>query len=167
MHMNKWHLIYTKANLEKRTAEQLRDLHIDTLLPLTTEVRQWHDRRKVLKRPAYPSYVFVKVCNIRDYIKIMEVNSVLSFVKVGSDKIADIPDHTINNIRILVENDCDVLLSTNRIKPSEQVVINSGPLTGLTGEIVNINKSNKFIVRVNFLYRDLMIPLPLEAITKL
>lgn len=164
MNSKKWHLIYTKAKMEKRAADQLRGLNVDTLLPLRTEIRQWHDRKKVLKTPAYPSYLFVQVKDRNDYLKVMEVNNVLSFVKIGN-QIVNVLDSTIKNIQILVENNCDVFLSPDRIKSSDKVVIKSGPLTGLTGEIVNIDKSNKLIIRVNFLHRDLMIPLPLEAIT--
>ncbi|GEM_PF-4641514 len=66
--------------MKNRTADQLRDANINTLLPLKTEVRQLHDRKKVLKTFVYPYYLFVQIREIKDFITVKVVSTVVSFV---------------------------------------------------------------------------------------
>src|SRR5277367_6782322 len=50
---------YTRANHEKRVADQLAECGVTHFLPQYESVRTWKDRKVHLKMPLFPGYVFV------------------------------------------------------------------------------------------------------------
>ncbi len=56
-----WYVIYTKPRTEKRVAETLEQMGLEVYCPLTTEIKQWKDRKKKLRSPLFKSYVFIKL----------------------------------------------------------------------------------------------------------
>ena len=54
-----WYVVYTKPKWEKKVAERLNEIGIETYCPLITKVSQWSDRKKVIQVPLFNSYVFV------------------------------------------------------------------------------------------------------------
>src|SRR5207302_10992780 len=48
-----WYVAYTRANHEKRVAEQLERRAVEYLLPFYTSVRRWKDRREVVRLWAF------------------------------------------------------------------------------------------------------------------
>ena len=55
----RWYACYTRSRHEKRVAERLRQRGHTVFLPLVERVRQWHDRKKRVPWPLFPSYVFL------------------------------------------------------------------------------------------------------------
>jgi transcription antitermination factor NusG len=97
-----WLAIYTKSRSEKKVFERLNDAGHESFLPLTTEVRQWTDRKKKVKSPLIKSYVFVKVKkkNLRPIFNIPGVVTVLKHL--GEPAI--VTEVEINNLKILTNN---------------------------------------------------------------
>jgi len=60
-----WYAFYCKSRSEKRLNDLLLRDGYESYLPLKTELRQWSDRRKKVKVPLLPGYVFVK-CSRKD-----------------------------------------------------------------------------------------------------
>lgn len=56
-----WYVLYTKPRTEKRVAETLEQMGFEVYCPLTTEIKQWKDRKKKLRSPLFKSYVFIKL----------------------------------------------------------------------------------------------------------
>jgi len=56
-----WMAVYTKPRSEKKVAERLEKAGIEVYCPLQTVIKQWSDRKKKIKIPVFPSYVFVHV----------------------------------------------------------------------------------------------------------
>ena len=64
-----WYAAYTRANHEKRVAEQLERRSTECFLPLYESVRRWKDRRVRLHLPLFPGYVFVRLA-LRDRLRV-------------------------------------------------------------------------------------------------
>jgi transcriptional antiterminator RfaH len=62
-----WYVIYTRPRHEKRVVEHLAQLNIETFLPCIVTLRKWHDRKKYLEVPLFPSYVFVYLKTAQEY----------------------------------------------------------------------------------------------------
>ena len=56
-----WYAVYTKANHEKRVAQQLEQRCVEHFLPLYESIRRWKDRRIWLQTPLFRGYVFVRL----------------------------------------------------------------------------------------------------------
>ena len=56
-----WYVLYTNPKAEKKVAEQLNKIGIETYCPLVTKIQQWSDRKKKIEVPLFSSYVFVNI----------------------------------------------------------------------------------------------------------
>jgi transcriptional antiterminator RfaH len=156
---NKWHVVYTRPKTEKKVASQLDDLGVKYLLPLKNEIRNWNDRKKTVNIPLFPSYVFVQPINKKSYFEILDLHTVVNYVKIGKD-IAVIPQSAINNLNILISQNCDIAVTTDRFKVGQSLLINEGQFKGLLCEVVNVGKKNLILVRLDIFNRHLLIDIP-------
>ncbi len=74
-----WYVLYTRPKAEKKVADTLEKLNIDVYCPMTTEIRQWSDRKKKITVPLFRSYVFVKLKE-KDRGKVFEVPGVVRYL---------------------------------------------------------------------------------------
>ena len=56
-----WFVLRTKPRNELKVSERLQQQGIETFTPSYTEIRQWSDRKKKVRVPYFPSYVFVRL----------------------------------------------------------------------------------------------------------
>lgn len=158
---SKWCLIYTKPKSEKKTAKYLEELSIDHLLPLHSSVHQWQDRKKIVHSPIFPSYLFVNLSSAKAYFEILDLNSVINFVKIGNE-VATVQEKTVENIRIIMNQNCNVSVSTDNIKIGKKILIKEGPFLGLDCEIVKIGDKGSLLVRIDIFKRQLLFDIPRE-----
>src|ERR1700689_5528080 len=93
----RWYAAHTRANHEKRVAEQLGRRAVEHFLPLYQSVRKWADRRKRLEVPLFPGYVFVRL-PLQERLRVLEIPSVARLV--GFDHLpAALPDDEVEALR--------------------------------------------------------------------
>ena len=56
-----WYALHTKPRNELKVCERLISIGITAYAPSYIDVRQWSDRKKKLRVPYFPSYVFVRL----------------------------------------------------------------------------------------------------------
>src|SRR5688572_20466592 len=78
-----WHLIYVRPQQENKIAEHLNGKNIMCFLPRISEVRKWHDRKKIIQMPLFPGYIFVNLNSKHEYFLCQAIEGVCSFVKIG------------------------------------------------------------------------------------
>lgn len=156
-----WYLIYTKPKHEKKVVEQLAKFEIENFLPTTKSVRKWCDRKKVITAPLFPSYVFVKLNNLKNYFTSLEVEGVLYFVRSGKE-IAKVYDDIVYRLKLLVHHCKEIEVSSERILPGKKMVITEGPFTGFHCEVVEHMGNKKMLVRVDLLHRNILLKLPYD-----
>ena len=156
-----WCLIYTKPNHEKKVAKCLSECGVTCYLPLVRSLRTWHDRKKYIDTPLFPSYIFVYLTTLYDYYHCQSCDGFLYFVSSGK-KLAVVSDSIVNNIRIAVENGREMEVSTGSFQPGNRLTVVSGPLAGLSGEMVQFKEKERILIRVNLLQRNILIAVPSE-----
>src|SRR6266481_8682400 len=92
-----WSAVYTKANHEKRVAQQLGQRSIEHFLPLYDSARRWKDRRVRLQMPLFPGYVFVRFA-LRDRLQVLQIPSVAHLVSFSGHP-APVPEEHIQSIQ--------------------------------------------------------------------
>jgi transcriptional antiterminator RfaH len=161
---NGWYLIYTKPRHEKKVHTRLTEVNIKSFLPTKKVLRTWHDRRKYVEEPLFPSYVFIYLNDMDNYYSGMDTEGSLSYVKIGRE-IARVSDSTVDNIKLLIDRGDEIEVSTTNFVAGQQLIIREGPLTGLSCEMVQSDRGRKILVRVQLLQRNLLVVMPPEYLT--
>jgi transcriptional antiterminator RfaH len=156
-----WYLLYTKPRHEKKVLTRLAETKIKSFCPTKKTLRTWHDRRKYVDEPLFPSYVFIYLDEIRDYYQGMDVDGVLYYVKTGKE-VARVQDSVINNIRLIADHSSEVEVTGAKFHAGQKMVIGKGALTGLSCEVVQYNNKEVLLVRVELLQRNVVVSLPTE-----
>jgi transcription antitermination factor NusG len=138
-----WFAIYTMPRWEKKIAETLSRQDITVYCPLNSVLRQWSDRKKIVREPLFSCYVFVKV-DEREMIKVKEIEGVVKFVS-WSNTPAVIRDVEIEIIKKFLDEHTNVKLEKLDIGVNDLVRIESGLLNKREGSIISI-KSNSVTV---------------------
>ena len=68
-----------------------------------------------------------------------------------SGKPAIIPDRQIHVLKIITGADLEVECLPDTFLPGLRVSVNSGPLKGITGELVKISNKKRVIIRIDHL----------------
>ena len=144
-----WHVLYVKSQHEKRIDVRLKELNLDSFLPLVTTMRQWSDRKKKIQKPLFPSYIFLYVNSKKDFYKALDIEGVFKYLSYG-ECYATVKAHEITRIKQLLrlEGFSDMGVTNNIPKVGEKMMINFGPLNGLQCQVVRANNRNKVFVKI-------------------
>jgi transcriptional antiterminator RfaH len=158
-----WYVIYTMPRHEKKVYERLGELDITSFLPLTKKLRKWHDRRKYVDEPLFPSYIFIYLKDMHNYYRGVGVEGALYYVKTGKE-VARVNEAVVNNLKLITNQFDEIETSADQFQPGQQLVIREGALTGLSCEVVKIDNKRKLLVRVDLLRRNVLVTLPVEQL---
>ncbi len=160
-----WYAVYTRSRWEKRLMELLTDKGIEAYVPLRKVIHQWSDRKKLIDEPIIRSYCFVKVGE-KDYYEVLNTPGAVRYIWF-SGKPAAIPERQINTLKAITGSDVEVDCVADIFQPGVQVIVNAGPLTGITGELVSVSNKKKVIIRIDHLNQVLTLsisPLLIERV---
>lgn len=158
-----WFVIYTKPQQEKKVALMLTARDIHSFLPMRKTLRVWHDRKKYIHEPLFPSYVFVYLKDGQDYYSSLEIEGVTYYVKLGKE-LTRVKDEVVNNIQLLTSFGEDTESTATRFEEGQRLVIQNGPLSGLHCEVIRHDGKQKVLVRVSLLNRNLTANMPARSL---
>jgi transcription antitermination factor NusG len=150
-----WYVIYTKPRHEKKVFEELIRRNCTAYLPLINHFSQWSDRRKLIEKPLFPSYIFVYLDNVASYYRVLPIDGFVLFISFGG-KLAMVKDSEIEAIKQLIAHCQEVELLQPNVKIGEKRKIMFGPLSGYNCETVSYKGKDKIIVRIESLHLDIM-----------
>lgn len=158
---NGWYVLYVKSRCEKKVYESLQELFLDSFLPQVKSLRQWSDRKKMILKPLFPSYVFVNINSSLEFQKALTVNGACTYIRFGKE-YARVTDSEITKIKLLVgdKHITDIEMITQLPKVGEIKKIDNGPLIGLECEILKVGNVNKIIVQINSLQQNITACIP-------
>ena len=161
----KWYAIYTNSRAEKQVRDRLVEEAVEVFLPLQKTYRMWSDRKKLIEKPLLSSYVFVKVSPI-SFPKVYQTQGVVRFVSFEG-RPASIPQKQIDNLRLLINSDAEIEISSERFDQGDNVEVINGSLVGLTGELIKIGTHNRVVVRIDRLDQNLILKIPKSFLRKI
>ena len=150
-----WYAVYTKPRYEKKLTKYLTDKGIEAYLPLSKTVRQWSDRKKIVEMPLMSSYVFVNVIPDQ-YYEVLNTPGAVKYIWFGG-KPAVIPAKQIETLKLIIDADLEVNCVSGIIPKGSIIKVASGPLKGLSGELLNYAGKHKVVVRIDHLDKVLML----------
>jgi transcription termination/antitermination protein NusG len=149
-----WYAAYTRANHEKRVANELIAREVEHFLPVYRSVRRWRDRRVELELPLFPGYVFVRLA-LRDRLRVLQIPSVARLVGFGGSPAA-LPDAEMKILRA-------GLSQRLRAEPhpfltvGRRVRITGGPFAGLEGILKRKKTNLRVVVSLELIQRSVAV----------
>jgi transcriptional antiterminator RfaH len=160
----KWYALYTRPRAEKLVFARLEEESIETFLPLQKTFRVWSDRKKLVEKPLLPSYIFVKTIK-KSFPRVYKIPGVVKFVSFEGKPVS-IPQKQIDNLRLLINSNAEIEVSSDKFSPGDNVEVINGSLAGLTGELIRIGSKNRVVVRIDRLDQNLILKIPKAFLKK-
>jgi transcriptional antiterminator RfaH len=162
---DKWYAVYTRPRAEKLVYNRLAEVDIETFLPMQKTIRQWSDRKKLVEKPLLSSYVFVRTRK-KHFPVVYKINGIVKFVTFEGQPVA-IPQNQIDNLRLLINSDAEIEVTSEKFSQGDSVEVVSGSLVGLTGELINIKRKKRVVVRIDRLDQNIVVTIPLTFLKKI
>jgi len=150
----RWYALYTRANHERRVSLELGDRGVHHYLPCYESVRRWKDRRKLLKLPLFPGYVFVQI-QLKDRLRALQAAGAVRLVGFNGGPTA-LPDDEIAALR-------EILGSGNKAEPfpyksiGKRFCILRGPFAGLEGKLLRHRKKWRVVLSIDLIQRSVLV----------
>ena len=153
-----WYAIYTRSRAEKKAALELDFQKISYYLPLIKRLKQWSDRKKWVEEPLFRSYIFVYI-EQKDYYKVLQNPYLVRYVTFEG-KAVPIPEKQIAAVRYFLEETVQDEPENVEFIKGHRVEVISGKLTGLTGELIEVNGKHKVKVQIDVVGKSIVIYIP-------
>ena len=152
-----WYALYTKSRAEKKIYAEFKKHGIESYLPLRKELKLWSDRKKWVETPIIHSYIFVRIPK-SDYLRVFDAPGVVAYVKAKGIPVI-ILDHEIDAMRRAISSNMSFNVEKATIQKGQNITITSGPLKGISGEVVEMQGAKKFYLRISHINYMLVIDL--------
>ena len=151
-HSKRWYVALVRMHHEKKVAERLSKMGIDSFVPVQQEIHQWSDRRKLVETVLLPMMVFVHA-DPKERMAALTLSTVSRYMVLrGEGKPAVIPDEQMARFRFMLDySEEAICMSYSPLARGKKVRVIKGPLTGLVGELVALDGKNKIAVRLDML----------------
>lgn len=159
-----WYVVHTCSHHESRVEERLKHQGLEVFLPRLTEVRRWRDRKKLLRLPLFPGYLFVHdVLETPTYYGIIRLPGVVRIIG-NNGSLETVPKETIESIKMAVASDRPYYPYRYLLK-GKWVRVVEGPLAGVIGIIRELkDQKRKVVVEVELFRRAMAVELDDEAV---
>lgn len=148
----KWYAAYTRLFHERKTAENLKAMGIESFVPVRDEIHQWSQRKKKVTRVLIPQMVFIRA-NQEERMRALTLSSISRYMVLrGEHTPAVIPDEQMKQFMFMVDYSEETIeMFVTPLAPGQQVKVIKGPLAGMKGELVEIDGKSKVVVRLDLL----------------
>lgn len=152
-----WYALYTKSRAEKKVLERLTKMGIKAYLPMKKVLRQWSDRKKWVETPVISSYIFINILQ-SDYKKVFDIVGVVAYVSYKG-KACTIPDSDMEAMKRTIENHMNFDIETSKLQKGQTITVTSGPLEGISGEVLEVQGTKKLYLRISNIGYTLVVDL--------
>jgi transcription elongation factor/antiterminator RfaH len=152
----RWYAISARSRQEKVSAAMLDALGVVNFLPMSSEVRQWSDRKQLVHFPLFPGYLFVKLNpSSESVLPVLKVPGVVGFVR-NQDGPLPIPEQQIEDIRRVLQQGVQVAPHAF-LKTGDRVRIVRGALAGLEGTLIRANSETRLVISIDMIQRSIAV----------
>ena len=139
-----WYVLRVRSQAERLVHVGLHHKQFEVLNPAYRSLSIRKDRRKVLTRPIFNGYMFIRaLLNPECHLEIIKTPGVVEILKSTSGP-TPVPDDQITNVRLLEKHVGDCFFSTD-FEVGDAVFVREGPLTGLRGVIDRLDRKKLHI----------------------
>lgn len=157
-----WFALRVTPRHDKSVALMLRNNGFEECLPLYRSRRKWADRFKTVDLPLFPGYVFCKF-NPCSLVPILNTPGVIDIVRAGRTLLT-VEEREIENLKALAGSGVQSE-PWPYLEVGQKVRIQSGPLYGLEGLLVEVRRAPRLVLSVALLQRSVLVVIDREWVT--
>ena len=144
-----WYVLRVRSQAERLVQVGLHHKQFEILNPTYQALSIRKDRRKVLTRPIFNGYMFIRtLLNPECHLEILKTPGVVEILKSPSGP-TPVPEEQIENVRLLEKHVGDCFCGTD-FEVGDAVLVREGPLTGLRGVIDRLDPKNCTFMLMQF-----------------
>jgi transcription elongation factor/antiterminator RfaH len=161
-----WYVLHTKSRFENVVHDGLGSKSIEVFLPKITVPSKRKDRKKMIRIPLFPGYVFVKSDLAPNHH--LDIVKTVGAVKLVGNNLGPIPvpAETIASLRIMVATDHPVVTGYTFSKGDRVMVVN-GPFAGVTGVFDRYGGKGRIVVHIEALGQFAAVEVDVEDVEKI
>src|SRR5690625_5234631 len=133
-----WRVLYVNSRAEKKVAERLNGKGFEVFCPRRTTIRQWSDRKKKVRVPYFPSYVFVRY-EEKDRLSVVETPGVVGLVYY-LHRPAVIREKEMEEIIQFFDDHSSTKIQCASFKPGDRLQIARGVMKEKEGIVIRQTK---------------------------
>lgn len=157
---HRWYAIRVRPKFERVASAVLRGKGFDEFLPLYRAKRHWSDRVKELDVPLFPGYLFCRLDIAGGLLPVVTTPGVLGIVSAGKCPVA-VPDREVAEVQMVVRSGLPAMPWPG-LNAGSHVLLERGPLAGVEGIVLEVNKKSRLIVSVPLLQRAVSVEIERE-----
>ena len=148
----KWYVAYVRLFHERKTAEKLAAMGIESFVPVREEIHQWSQRKKKVMRVLIPQIIFIHATP-KERLEALTLASISHYMVLrGEHTPAVIPDRQMQQFMFMVDySEESIEMYNSPLQPGQSIKVIKGPLAGMEGELMEIEGKSKVIVRLDLL----------------
>lgn len=154
MNAEKWFAVHVRSRAEKAVATIAHQTGIEEFLPVYECRRRWSDRVKSVEFPLFPGYVFCRL-DPNNRLPLLKIPGVLDMVGIGRVPVP-VDDNEILAIRAASTSGLPVEPWPG-LKLGERLRLQSGPLAGVEGALVEVRNRYRLVLSVTLLNRSIAV----------
>lgn len=145
-----WYALYVRMHHEKKVAEQFKTMGIEHFLPVQEVIRQWSDRKKKVITVVIPMLIFIHATDKQRIELLKQIPSVTgTLMDRCTRRPAIIPQKEMEQFMFMLDySEESIHFSSEPMRPGEDVKVIKGPLSGLIGQLVNLNGKTHITVQL-------------------
>lgn len=158
-----WFALWVMSNAEFVVEDALIGYGIETFLPTWIETTQWSDRKKTIRRPLFPGYLFARSDGSEPRREILRIAGVIEVLPTSLNP------QPVDSLQL--ENVRRALASRQPATPcayvtGDEILIDRGPLAGVKGIVQRTKQGTRLIVRVEMLHRAIAVEVAATDVLK-
>lgn len=145
-----WYALHTRSRFENVVSEGLTRKSVEIFLPRIQVRSKRKDRKKMIRVPLFPGYVFVRTnLDPREHLEILKTSGAVRLVGSSSGPVS-VPSESIRSLKIMVTADKEVITGTH-FKKGNRVIVTRGPFAGVAGTFVQYKGADRVVVNIGAL----------------
>ena len=158
-----WYALHTKSRAESVVHDGLCKKSVETFLPKITVPSKRKDRKKMIRVPLFPGYVFVKSdLSAAHHLEIVKTAGAVKLLGNYLGPVS-IPQETIESLKIMVASDCPVTTGY-QFSQGDRVMVINGPFTGVVGVFERYGAQGRIVVFIEALGQFAAVEVNLEDV---
>jgi len=157
-----WFALHVRMRHEAGVSAYLRGMGYEDFLPLGKSRTRWSDRMKETETPLFPGYLFCRF-DLQNRLPILQTPGVIQVVGHGRQPIP-VGETEIEAIQALVASGIPTQ-PWPYLEVGDKVRIESGPLRGRAGILVEFKGRHRLILSVALLQRSVAVEIDAALVT--
>ena len=164
--MPAWYVLHTKSRFENVVDEGLRKKAINVFLPKVTVQSRRKDRKKMIRVPLFPGYVFVQSdLNPNQHLDILKTVGAVRLIGDHQGPIS-VMEETIESLKIMTNTDQPISTGT-QFQRGERVMVVNGPFSGVIGIFERYRGTDRIVVHIEALGQFAAVEVDIDDVEKI